>query len=93
MCTSHFEHLQGTITSLQIARLTRQRMMEDKMPKTTKTHTSKLAKPIILLASLGKDELEALEYIEHTCHNTSGNTTSGKYLIQISRFDSGTPEQ
>ena len=38
-------------------------------------------------------ELDALEYIDHTCHNTPKDTTSGKYVIKISRFDSGTPEE
>ena len=40
-----------------------------------------------------KDELDALEYIDHTCHNTPRDTTSGKYVIKIPRFDSGTPEE
>ena len=34
-----------------------------------------------------------MEYIDHTCHNTPGDTTSGKYVIKIPRFDSGTPEE
>ena len=38
------------------------------------------------------DELEASEYIDHTCHNTSGDSNSGKYIIKIARFDSVTPE-
>ena len=29
--------------------------------------------------------------IDHTCHNTPRDTTSGKYVIKIPRFDSGTP--
>ena len=31
--------------------------------------------------------------IDHTCHNTPTDTTSGKYIIKISRFDYGTPEE
>ena len=33
------------------------------------------------------------EYIDHTCHNTPRDTTSGKFIIKIPRFDSGTPEE
>ena len=39
-----------------------------------------------------KQDLEPNEYIDHTCHNTPGDSTSGKYVIQIPRFDSGTSE-
>ena len=28
-----------------------------------------------------------------TCYNTSRDTSSGKYVIKIPRFDSGTPEE
>ena len=52
--------------------------MEDRVPKETKTHPSKLVKPIISLARPEKDELEALEYIDHACHNTARDTTSRK---------------
>ena len=52
-----------------------------------------MVKPIIPLARPEKDELDASEYIDHTCHNTPGDTTSGKYIIKIPRFDSGTPEE
>ena len=66
---------------------------EEQIPKTTRTHTRKFVKPILSLDRPEKDELNTLEYIDHMCHNTSGNTTSGKYLIKIPRFDSDTPEQ
>ena len=52
-----------------------------------------MVKPIIPLARAKKDKLDALGYIDHTCHNTPGDTTSGEYVIKISRFDSGTPEE
>ena len=39
------------------------------------------------------DELDALEYIDHTCHNTPKDITSGKYVIKIPRFDPSTPEE
>ena len=69
--------------------------MEDKIPKEkeTKKHQNQLFKPNILLTRLEKNELEALEYINHTCHNTPGDTTSGKYAIKIPIFDPGTPEK
>ena len=52
-----------------------------------------MVKPIIPLTRPEKDELEALKYNSHMCHNTPIDTTSGKYIIKISRFDSGTPEE
>ena len=66
---------------------------EKQIPKKTKTHPSKVVKPIIFLARPEKDELDALEHIDHMYHNTPGDTTSGKYVIKILRFDSGTPEE
>ena len=50
-----------------------------------------MGKSIIPLAGLEKNELEALEYIDHTWHNTPGDTASGKYVIKPPRFDSGNP--
>ena len=52
-----------------------------------------MVKPIIPLASPENDDLEASEYIDHMCHNTPRDNTSGKYIIKISRFDSGTPDE
>ena len=52
-----------------------------------------MVKPIIPLAPPKKDELDALEYINHTCHNTTGDITSGKLVNKIPGFDSGTPEE
>ena len=66
---------------------------EDQIPKKPSTHPSELVKPIIPLARPEKDELDASKYIDHTCHNTPGDTTSGKYVIKIPRFDAGTPEE
>ena len=67
--------------------------IEEKIPKKNKTHPSKLVKPIISLDRPEKDELDALEFIDHKCHNTPRDTASGKYIIKIPRFDSGTPEE
>ena len=67
--------------------------IEDQIPKRTKTHPYKLVKPIIPLAIPEKDELDASEYIDHTYHNTSEGAISGKYVIKIPRFDSGTLEE
>ena len=66
--------------------------IEETIPKKSKTHSSELVKPIIPLAWPEEDDLDASEYVDHTCHNTSRETTSGKYVIKIPRFDYGTPE-
>ena len=66
---------------------------EEQIPKKPTTHPSELVKPIIPLATPEKEELDASEYINHTCHNTPGDTTSGKYVIKIPTFDAGTPEE
>ena len=52
-----------------------------------------MVKPIIPPATTEKYELDALEYINHTCHNTPRDTTSEEYIIKIPRFDSGTLEE
>ena len=52
-----------------------------------------MVKPIIPLVRPGKDELDALVYIDHTCHNTPSDTTSGNYVFKIPIFDSGAPEE
>ena len=52
--------------------------IEEQTPMKTKTHPSKLVNPIIPLARPEKNELDALEYIDHMRHNTPGDTTSGK---------------
>ena len=67
--------------------------IEEQIPKKTKTYPSKFVKLIIPLARPQKDELDASKYIDHMCHNTPGDTTSGKHVIKIPRFDSGTPEE
>ena len=62
--------------------------------KKNKTNPSKWVKPIIPVAKPeSNEELGALEYIDHTYHNTPGDTVSGKYVIVIPRFDSGTLEE
>ena len=67
--------------------------IDKQIPKKIKTSPSKLVNPFVPLVRAEKDVLDALEYIDHTCHNTRGDTTSGKYAIKIPRFDSGTPEE
>ena len=67
--------------------------IEEQIPPKNRTHPSKLVKPIIPLARTEKDDLDALEYIDHMCHNTPRDITSGKYVIKITKFDSGTPEE
>ena len=67
--------------------------MEDKIPKRNKSDSQKLVNLIILLADSEKEDLKPSEFIEHTCDNTPGHSTSGKYVNEISRFDSGMPEE
>ena len=62
-----------------------------KIPKIPKKPPKQLT--FIPLTRPEKDVLKALEYINHTCHNTHRDSTSGKYMIKIPRFDSGTPEE
>ena len=52
-----------------------------------------MVNPIISLGRSEMDDLDALEYVDHTCHNTPGDTAPGKYIIKIPRFDSDTPEE
>ena len=39
------------------------------------------------------DELDPLEYIDFSCHNTPRDSTSDKCVIKIPIFGSGTPEE
>ena len=67
--------------------------MEISIPKKAKSRPSELVKPIIPLARPEKEETDPLEYIDCTCHNTPGDSTSGKYIVKIPIFGSGTPEE
>ena len=40
-----------------------------------------------------KQDLKPSEFIDHTCHNNPGDSTSGKYVCKTPRFDSGTPDE
>ena len=52
-----------------------------------------MVKPIIPLAKPENNELDASVYINHIYHNTPGDTTSEKYVIDSPIFDSSTPEE
>ena len=39
------------------------------------------------------DHIESKNPKDHTCYHTLGDFSSGKYVIKIHRFDSGTPEE
>ena len=67
--------------------------MENSIPKQSKQKSWELVNPIILLECPEKEDLEPSKYIDHACHNTQGNSTSGKYMIKIPIFDSGMPEE
>ena len=68
--------------------------MEDEIPKKNKSKSCELVDPIILLERPEKEDLEPSKYIDHMCHNTPGNSTSGKYVIKtpdltLIRLESG----
>ena len=67
--------------------------MENKITKKNKSKSQELVNPIILLEGPEKEDLESSEYIDHTCHNTPGDSTLGKYVIKIPKFDSSTPKE
>ena len=67
--------------------------MDYQIPKKAKSLLSKLVKPIIPLARPEKDELDPSGHIDYTCHYTPGDSSSGKYVIKIPRFGSGTLEE
>ena len=45
--------------------------------------------PIVLLESPENKDLKPSKYIDHMCHNTPGDSTSGKYIIKIQRLKGG----
>ena len=67
--------------------------MKDKIPKKNKSKSQELVNPIIPLERSEKEDLEPSGHIDHMCHNTPGDSASGKYVIKIPRFDSGTSEE
>ena len=67
--------------------------MEDNILKINKSKSQELVNPIIPLERSEKEDLDPSEYIDHTFHNTPGNSTSGRCMIKIPRFDSGAPER
>ena len=66
--------------------------MEDKIPKKNKSKSWELVNLIIPLERPETENLEPREYIDHTCHKTPVDSASGKYMIKIPTFGSGTPE-
>ena len=56
-------------------------------------NTQKLVNPIILLEHPNKEDFDLSKYRGHKYYNTPGNPNSEKYVIKISRVDSGTPEE
>ena len=58
-------------------------IIEEQILKKTKTHPSESVSSIIPLAAPENNKFDALEYIDHTCHNTLGDYTSGKSLDLI----------
>ena len=52
-----------------------------------------MVKTMIPLEHPENENFELSKYTEHTCHDTPRDSISGKYMIKIPRFDSGTPEE
>ena len=46
-----------------------------------------MVNPIIPLECPEKEDLEPSEYIDHTYHDTAGDSTLRKYVTEIPRFD------
>ena len=49
--------------------------------------------PIIPLERTVASDKKDIKYIEHTCHNTPGDSTTGKHVIKVPIYDSGHPEE
>ena len=60
--------------------------MEDEISNKNKSKSQELVDQIIPLERPEKEDLESSEYIDHTCHNTPGDNTSGQYVIKIYRL-------
>ena len=65
----------------------------ERIPK--KSLVNDLVKPIIPLERPVKKptKKDELKHIDHQCHNTPGDTTTGKYTIKVPMYDSGDPEE
>ena len=63
------------------------------MVKKKKPKSQQLVNPIIPLERPEKEDLEPSDFKDHTCHNNPDNSTSGKYIIKLPKFDYGTPEE
>ena len=55
--------------------------METQIPQKAKGRPSEFIKPIIPLTRPEKAELDPLQYIDYMCHNTPGDSSSGKYDV------------
>ena len=67
--------------------------MEDHIPKKHKPKSQELANSIMPLDSPEKEDFELNKYIDHTCHNTPGNSAPGNNVNKILLFDSNLSEE
>ena len=67
--------------------------MEDKISRKDKAKPQVLANTIILAERPKKEDLEAHESIDYMYLNIPSNSTSGKCIIKIPRFDACAPEE
>ena len=65
--------------------------MEDYIPP--KQQAKVFVNPIIPMELPQKEDLEPNDYIDHTSCNTLGDSTSGKFVIKITRFESSISEE
>ena len=66
-------------------------LMNERIPKNGKVNNYQT--PIIPLERTVSSDKKDIKYIEHTCHNTPGDSTTGKYVIKVPIYDSGHPEE
>ena len=65
-------------------------LMNKQIKKNGKVNTNQI--PIIPLKHTMIHGKKDVKYIDHTCHNTPKDATSGKYMIKVPVYDSGHPE-
>ena len=66
-------------------------LMNERIKKNSKVNLNQI--PIIALERTMIHDKKDVKYIDHTCHNKSGDATSGKYVIKVPVYDSGHPKE
>ena len=66
-------------------------LMNERIKKNGKVNLNQI--PVIPLKCTTIHNKKDMKYINHTCHNTPEDATSGKYVIKVPVYDSGHPEE